>query len=243
MLNGSSQYNKDTITFLINSFRQMVITFGRSVKTVGFFREQVNGLVNINQVKAEEREVVFTLIGMLKTDAVKWEKTIQRLDSYNKVLSTISYETDRNVISHILYAMNDRGEITNEMYSLFCKMYGIQPIKQTKIIDVTVHSEDKSHTDKLWKQIISKYGEYYFRIKNPNAVCSNDIWYYTVQVKDIIKPNVRDYLGMLKQGYAYEICKQEKHDDGCHVNYYYKRDEELNELVHQIDFNNVVIGR
>lgn len=138
-------YNLNQISFLIGSFNNTVHTFGQNSKSVAFFRQQVNSLINIGQVQTSSAEFVYKLIGMENTDSVKWtisdEKVSEFINCMN-VLFPLSQSGELNsdaVINQYLFSLKEQGIMTDKTEKYIRDLYDVH-LKDSLKIDTSKHT-------------------------------------------------------------------------------------------------------
>lgn len=233
-----SQYNIPTLSFLLGSYTGMLSSFGRTPKTVEFFRNQVNGLINIQQVSKLDAQLIFDIIGMQNTDNVKWEKSANKINMFIQAMNLMeTYSNNEQVQALKLVEMLKSGSITEDIYQKILNIYNLdivttedkplnntfgvlQKIKPNGCVNYSVDNPE-------WKEFVKKYGNYYYEVRNPDAVCSCDIFYYHCKVSELLSPILNKgrnrVLELLISGSDFDICEADVHDDGCHTSTTYRK--------------------
>jgi len=79
--------NVDSLSFLIGTFKNVVDNFGANSNSVKFFKTQVDGLISIGQVSNEDASLIYRILGMNNTTAVKWESTTSKMNNFIEVMN------------------------------------------------------------------------------------------------------------------------------------------------------------
>ena len=164
-------YNLNQISFLIGSFNNTIHTFGQNSKSVAFFRQQVNSLINIGQVKESSAEFVYKLIGMENTDSVKWnisdEKVSEFINCMN-VLFPLSQSGELNsdvIINQYLFSLKAQGIMTDKTEKYIRDLYGVHLKDSIKIntnthtfgvIDTTNPKGNKAKVEEATSQVATR---------------------------------------------------------------------------------------
>ena len=245
------KHNVQTLSFLIGSFNQMIVTFGENSKTVEFFRTQVNGLVDIGQVSLEDVDLIFSLIGMKNTDSVKWDVAKKKINIFVEVMNKVSSVSDKNVKLYILNEMN----LTDEIKGYVKDIYDLneQPDIKSKVnntfgslnrnIERTINNKNEG----LWFRLLDIVGDnkryfatdYYIRVHNKEAVCSCDTMYFYCRLIDLFKEASSEsdkVLNMIADNNKYDIVIRKPWNDPCKSGYNYVVDEQLTKLAEKINF-------
>ena len=116
--------NVKTLSFLVSTFKQITSTFGQDSKSVEFFRQQVTGLVNIGQVGYTEAQLMFRLLGMVNTNAIKWEQTNKKLEMF---ITAMNYmiEINSEGRARLLEVLKSKGIVNDAVAQLISDIYGI----------------------------------------------------------------------------------------------------------------------
>lgn len=255
------EYNVQTLGFLIGSFNQMVSTFGESSKTVEFFRNQVMGLVDIGQVNLYDASLVFSLIGMTNTNAVKWDKAKNKIKSFMFGMNKLCSINNRNVQAYVLDELDISDEIKDyikDIFNLkgidninkglkeennFGVLKSVKPInnisKNSNVLNQNTTNNKLKNGEsslELWKGLLDKATkEHILRVKNPEAVCSCDPYYLYRTVEEL---NIK-FLNVMSNSDSVDIGIKSITDDGCHRSSNFVIDPELNNVIKKINFNDI----
>ena len=240
-----SNYNVQTLSFLIGSFNQMKSTFGENSKTVGFFRNQVQGLVEIGQVGLSDAEFVFGLIGMLNTDNVKWEPSNKRVDMFITAMNSLVSVVDNSVKAYILKDMTVKKVITQEICDMIATIFNLRlenvyskkeqnfgVLKKINPTDCNLKSNQVS-VKTQWDNFVRLCESHHrVRVKNLGAVCMHDPTYFYVDVEKFLSSNLFD---SVIKGAPCDIVYEVANTDPCSCRRIYNVDKVLTDKLHQID--------
>lgn len=259
-----NKYNLQTISFLIGSLNSVTTNFGKNSKSIEFFKQQVNALVNIGNVRAVDAEFVYKLVGMENTDAVKWDITTPRINEFINCMNYLYNMTFRSntEIMDILIQLKNNNIMTDKTEKYIEELYDVQsntaklPTKGKGFGTInTKLSQDKqncgvdpgSELERLMGIVLAITQKYRangnitpcIRIRNTEAVCSCDPAYHYIELKYNIDENL---LNILK--YTFKISKdtttivlREVVSDGCHASRQYTLSKEYNKLFEKLDFD------
>ena len=213
------------------------------------------GLVDIGQVNLQDASLVFSLIGMTNTNAVKWDKTKNKIQSFMLGMNKLCSINNKNVQVYVLDELDISDEIKDYIKDIF-NLKGIDNINKglkeennfgvLKSVKLTNKSSNKNNANNkakisgnsldLWRFILSKAtNEHNLRVKNPDAVCSGDPYYLYCPILEL-KPS---FLNVLCNSASTEIVIKTIRDDGCHRNTNFVLDIELTNVVRKINFNEI----
>lgn len=262
-----NKYNLQTISFLIGSLNSVTTNFGKNSKSIEFFKQQVNALVNIGTVRAVDAEFVYKLVGMENTDAVKWEITTPRINEFIDCMNYLYNMTFRSntEIMDILIQLKNNNIMTDKTEKYIEELYDVQsntaklPTKGKGFGTINTKlgqdKQDKSNCGinpgselgRLMGIVLDITQKYKangnitpcIRIKNTEAVCSCDPAYHYIELKYNSNANL---LNILK--YTFKISKdtttivlREVVSDGCHTSRQYTLSKEYNKLFEKLDFD------
>ena len=119
-------YNINAITYLLNSYNQMTNNFGQKSETVKVFREQVLGLAKMGTATKEDIDLVFSIIGMTNTDAVKFDIAKQNIDSFTLAMSTMEKsQRDKKKQLKALKELKEKKCISQKIYDIVVTIYDL----------------------------------------------------------------------------------------------------------------------
>ena len=140
-------YNVETVQFLIQQFKETVDTYGKTKQAVQIFKEQANCLVtgNLNymtRVQPTDIDFVFRLLGMRKTDSIRWDTTIKRIEQFIYAMKYIVACKNKSERCKCLQYMWKTCKITDTVYRYIMELCDLADAK--KIPDVSDYSLDAS---------------------------------------------------------------------------------------------------
>lgn len=183
-------YNIEAIQFMVQQFKEIVYTYGKTKQAVQIFKEQANCLVtgNLNyrtKVKPEDVDFVFRLLGMRKTDSIRWDTTIKRIEQFIYAMNYIIACKNKSERCKCLQYMWKTGKITDTVYRYIMELCDLQDAK--KIPDVSDYSLDAS-TDR-------GYGTFGVSLNNNTEHNVSEIRLYQ---EDLLRKQIA-YADMLKE--------------------------------------------
>lgn len=120
-----SNYNIQTLSFLIASFNEIVDSFGENNKSVAFYKSQVSGMISIGHVKQEEARIIEEVVGMTNTDAVKWDKAKQKISQFIQAMNTISNADSKNAVALLINQMAQSKQISENVADIVRKIFDV----------------------------------------------------------------------------------------------------------------------
>lgn len=256
-------YNIKVLSYLIGSYNKMLSSFGESSKTVKVFREQVLGLVNIGQVSQTDVDLVFSIIGMTNTDAVKFDISKKNISCFILAMNYMeTYKDDKNTQYIALKELKAQKKIGQKIYDIVLDIYDLKALNtpareigdtfgkiQTPQKTTSTSADTNIETARVsnWSKFIeyckeetSDLDDLYFRVTNPYACCSNDPTSYYKHVLEVIQ-NFRDchtnteFMKLLKyQAMSFSIVEEVEYGDGCHCGYRYQNQALLTEAARKL---------
>lgn len=117
------KYNITTVMFLVNSFKDIVDSYGRVNRTVDLYKRQVESMIISKQISINDRDIVFELLGIVNTSNIKWNTADSKVAQFTSAMSLlldIRDNDDRNIIINRLISTNSISEsvanIINKLY-------------------------------------------------------------------------------------------------------------------------------
>lgn len=120
-----SNYNIQTLSFLIASFNEIVDSFGENNKSVAFYKSQVSGMISIGHVKQEEARIIEEVVGMTNTDAVKWATAKQKISQFIQAMNTISNADSKNAVALLINQMAQSKQISENVADIVRKIFDV----------------------------------------------------------------------------------------------------------------------
>lgn len=245
------RYNIQTLSFLIGSFRDVVQSFGQSSNSVEFYKRQVYGLANIGQISMNEVIFVEELVGMRNTNAVKWDKAIEKIEQFVKAINkTYDCVNDTSKVL-MLENLEKIGDISSAVKDKVYEVYGIdtksiitkkKDSKQINFGEIPSNIKDTQNynngsTNKYLSKLICDGSNNILKVRNSTAVCSSDPSFYSCTISELL--TTKRVLSELAKGSDYKIGKEELQGDSCHPTRVIKEDKRLMELARLIDWKTV----
>lgn len=122
----AGKYNIQAIQFLIASFNSVIGAMGKTDTAVKFYKEQVNNLQTVSQIQYSDIDMVYRILGMRNTNAVKWDITTARLKKFTDAMNyMICCKTDEQR-KECLDQLRDSGKVDTTVYGYIAEIYGIK---------------------------------------------------------------------------------------------------------------------
>ena len=235
------RYNINALSYLIGLFKKTCAEMGETAKTVQYFRDMVNGLVNINQLSSLDVDTVYSIIGMKNTNAVKWDKSKEKVDSFihlMQIMESCSTKEERLYRLALQQGVNEEVKrIVQDIYNLEVKKdfqvtskFGV--METQKVLDKGTKNIKLGRTQRSLEGFITQYGDLTIKVKNLDAVCSCDRTYYTYLVKSITSTDT--IINLIKRGASFSIGHSMSVGDPCHPTTTVKNIDEVHDELVQI---------
>lgn len=240
-----NKHNINSISFMIASFKDIVDSFGKKSESVSFFKRQIDGLCSINQLSLDDVDLVYRLLGIVNTDAIKWDIAETKLAQYISAMNMLIRYNDATIQTYIIYNLDSQDKISSAVKEIICETLGLDIKNVSKNPDENklVFGQYKRPTtenlevQKL-KKLMNSYPTMIIKIKNSNAVCSSDRSYYECKVADISK--TKSVLKELASGQtSYTIGVEKSDGDPCHPRHYIETCEEAMAMAHSINWDTI----
>lgn len=229
------RYNINALSYLIGLFKKTCAEMGENAKTVQYFRDIVNGLVNINQLSYNDVDTVYSIIGMKNTNAVKWDKSKEKIDNFinlMQIMESCSTQEERIYRLALQQGVNDEVKrIVQDIYNLEIKKdfqvtskFGVM---ESQPIMVTSRLKHRS-----LEEFIKRYGDLTIKVQNLDAVCCSDRSYYTYLVRNIEQHDV--VIKLIKRGASFSIGHAMSVGDPWHPTTTIKNIDEVHDELLQI---------
>lgn len=214
--------NEKMLSFLYSSYIQTVATFGQEEKTNSFFLSQVNKLLKIGQIDPIVYETIVNVIG-LKDKPFNLEKSTKRISAFGNIMNTLCQYDDLKIKNAKLTTLYEMGNINKKIFDIVRNIYGFPDVTKEKERDLFGNfdiSEENTTSSfdpnkEKWDKFEKTYKNFIVQVKNPNAVCCSDLFYFTPPVDELL--HHESALRAIKQGASFSICSKIVHDDGCHT--------------------------
>lgn len=118
-------HNIDQVSAMLQLFNNVVEQFGKTSSSVQFFKKQVSQFCKMGQLKSEDADYVYKLLGISNTQAIKWDIQLSRLGRFvNAMNYMVCCENDqqrKRCADQMLYDQT----ITRTEYDLIAELYGL----------------------------------------------------------------------------------------------------------------------
>lgn len=231
--------NIETLSFLIASFNDVINSFGSNKKSIDFYKNQMQNLVNIGQIDVASTEIINNLINFSYiNDLEKWEIEISKIEFFTTMMDLIiSNANNVETIESIIIKAEGDANTTKEQKKVLNIIRKIFYIKNK--IPENYDMQHKSHfgtmqfrgsTPNNIQHILQLAGKYdKVRIKNLGAVCSGDpTWFYHKLDKEFFDNNkeLNKISKEISKGAEIQIVKENSISDGCSIHRSYDINEE-----------------
>lgn len=192
------KHNLKTISFMIASFKDIVNTFGMNEKSIAFFKKNIEGLSAISQVNPLDINLIYDVLN-INDKNISPEKRISFLNEYVKAINKIHTVKNKETIFYIINDLRDANVISEktkrnvlETLDVDETLYKQNAIKENN--NFGNYSFNKTEIEK-YNEIIKGNKNLHIKIKNENAVCSCDKFYYIYKLKDFLDTLTNKYEG------------------------------------------------
>lgn len=116
-------YNITTISFLVNSFTDIVDSYGAVNKTVDLYKRQVEAMVSANMLNAIDRDIVYELLGVVNTSNIKWSIADSKINQFLYTVNMLGDMRDEASVNNILNRLVHTNSITESVANIVKKIY------------------------------------------------------------------------------------------------------------------------
>lgn len=116
-------YNITTILFLVNSFKDIVDSYGYTNKTVELYKRQVESIVASNIINIIDRDLVYELLGIVNTNNIKWTIADNKVSQFLYAVNMIGDNRDSLYINNIVNSLLNNNLISESIANVLRKMY------------------------------------------------------------------------------------------------------------------------
>ena len=116
-------YNITTISFLVNSFTDIVDSYGAVNKTVDLYKRQVEAMVSANMLNAIDRDMVYELLGITNTSNIKWSIADSKINQFLYTVNMLGDMRDEASVNNILNRLVHTNSITESVANIVKKIY------------------------------------------------------------------------------------------------------------------------
>jgi TolA-binding protein len=117
------RYNLNTIAFLVNSFTDIIDSFGTTNNSIVFYKRQVENMVNMRQVSISDKELVEELLGIQNTNNIKWSVADEKLRQFKSSVAMLSDIRDLQSARSMIHRLSDNRLIGKSVEKVLLKIY------------------------------------------------------------------------------------------------------------------------
>jgi len=115
-------YNVQAISFLLDSFIDLVESYGQKKETVMYYKQQVNGMIMNNTININDVKFIYDLLGINDTEAVKWDITLRKIDQFLNGVHFINDVENPEQRVQMVNKLVTNGNISTNVGSLIKKI-------------------------------------------------------------------------------------------------------------------------
>ena len=115
-------YNVQAISFLLDSFIDLVESYGQKKETVVFYKQQVHKMIMNGNVAVADVKFIYDLLGINNTEAIKWQQTTTKVDQFLNGVHFINDIDNPNQRVSMVNMLVNNGSISNSVGSLIKKI-------------------------------------------------------------------------------------------------------------------------
>lgn len=117
------KYNITTVMFLVNSFKDIVDSYGRVNRTVDLYKRQVESMIISKQISVNDRDIVFELLGIVNTNNIKWNVADNKVAQFTSTMSLILDIRDDDIRNNIINRLINTNSISESVANIIKKLY------------------------------------------------------------------------------------------------------------------------
>lgn len=117
------KYNITTVMFLVNSFKDIVDSYGRVNRTVDLYKRQVESMIVSKQISVNDKDIVFELLGIVNTNNIKWNVADNKVAQFTSTMSLILDIRDDNIRNNIINRLINTNSISESVANIIKKLY------------------------------------------------------------------------------------------------------------------------
>jgi len=115
-------YNLQAISFLLDSFIDLVDSYGQRKETVIYYKKQVHSMVMNNNVNVNDVKFIYDLLGINNTESVKWNQTSAKINQFLNGIHFINDVDNPEQRVQMVNMLVNNGNISNGIGSLIKKI-------------------------------------------------------------------------------------------------------------------------
>ena len=117
------KYNITTVIFLVNSFKDIVDSYGRVNRTVDLYKKQVESMIVSKQISVNDKDIVFELLGIVNTNNIKWNVADNKVAQFTSTMGLILDIRDDDIRNNIINRLINTNSISESVANIIKKLY------------------------------------------------------------------------------------------------------------------------
>lgn len=117
------KYNITTVMFLVNSFKDIVDSYGRVNRTVDLYKIQVESMIVSKQISVNDKDIVFELLGIVNTNNIKWNVADNKVAQFTSTMGLILDIRDDDIRNNIINRLINTNSISESVANIIKKLY------------------------------------------------------------------------------------------------------------------------
>ena len=117
------KYNITTVIFLVNSFKDIVDSYGRVNRTVDLYKRQLEPMIISKQISINDRDIVFELLGIVNTSNIKWNTADNKVSQFLSAMNLLLDITDDSMRNNMINILIDNKSISDSVANIIKKLY------------------------------------------------------------------------------------------------------------------------
>lgn len=117
------KYNITTVMFLVNSFKDIVDSYGRINRTVDLYKRQVESMIVSKQISVNDRDIVYELLGVVNTNNIKWNVAGNKVAQFISTMNLLIDVRDENIRNNIINRLINNKSISDSVAIIIKKLY------------------------------------------------------------------------------------------------------------------------
>lgn len=111
------------ILFLLNSFIDIVDSYGAVNKTVDLYKRQVESMITANMINIQDKELVYELLGIVNTNNIKWNIADNKVSQFLYAVNVIGDTKDKETINLIINNLLNNSVVSESVVNILKKVY------------------------------------------------------------------------------------------------------------------------
>lgn len=117
------KYSITTVLFLINSFKEIVDSCGKTNRTVILYKRQVESMLSSKTISVNDTNIVFELLGIVNTNNIKWNVADSKVSQFLSAMNLLLDITDDNMRNNMINILIDNKSISDSVANIIKKLY------------------------------------------------------------------------------------------------------------------------